>query len=432
MTIYKNTKTNKRSSFVKKYSEFVKKWGNKVFLSILDQGLFSGTNFLINILLARWLSPEEYGAFSVTFSIYLFFASVLNALTLEPMLIFGSSRYLHNINSYLKKILQSHIVLSIIISGFLIFISLFLKGSLKQTFISATFGLPFLLVIWYYRRAFYIKSNIANSVILSTIYFLASLIGIFILLYMGYLHSHTIYFVFIFSGILCAIYFGYCKKREISNDLVEIDNPKEIYLDHWNYGKWIILASIASSISSLLYIPLLGLIASLEEAAAFKSIQNLILPFQQVLTALSLLIIPWISKKAYNEGISSNKFQVRNLIVLYLIFSIIYSGLIIFFGKPIINLLYSNPFYSNFTWLIPFFAFVMTVMSVSQPIAISLRALRKPNKILISKVYGAITVVIIGAITISNFKLAGILLCMILSVIIEFVILLKSLLKELK
>jgi hypothetical protein len=31
-------------------------------LAVLDQGLISGSNFLVGILLARWLAPAEYGA----------------------------------------------------------------------------------------------------------------------------------------------------------------------------------------------------------------------------------------------------------------------------------------------------------------------------------------------------------------------------------
>ena len=40
-------------------------WLKKGSLAVLDQGLFSGANFVVNILLARWLTPEEYGAFAV-------------------------------------------------------------------------------------------------------------------------------------------------------------------------------------------------------------------------------------------------------------------------------------------------------------------------------------------------------------------------------
>jgi hypothetical protein len=38
-------------------------WLKKGGFAAVDQGLFSAANFLVNILLARWLEPVQYGAF---------------------------------------------------------------------------------------------------------------------------------------------------------------------------------------------------------------------------------------------------------------------------------------------------------------------------------------------------------------------------------
>jgi hypothetical protein len=40
-------------------------WAKKAGLAVLDQGLFTGSHFIINVLLARWLEPAQYGAFAV-------------------------------------------------------------------------------------------------------------------------------------------------------------------------------------------------------------------------------------------------------------------------------------------------------------------------------------------------------------------------------
>ena len=37
--------------------------GGKGNLAILGRGLISGSNFIISILLARWLMPDQYGAY---------------------------------------------------------------------------------------------------------------------------------------------------------------------------------------------------------------------------------------------------------------------------------------------------------------------------------------------------------------------------------
>jgi len=62
------------------FVERMRRWGLKGGLGILDQGLYSGANFVLGILLARWFSPEEYGAFSAAYSIFLLFSVAQVAL----------------------------------------------------------------------------------------------------------------------------------------------------------------------------------------------------------------------------------------------------------------------------------------------------------------------------------------------------------------
>jgi len=73
--------------------ESVLPWVKKSGFAILDQALFSGANFLVNILLARWLPPEDYGAFAVALSIYYLLLNLHTAVLTEPMMVFGAGKY---------------------------------------------------------------------------------------------------------------------------------------------------------------------------------------------------------------------------------------------------------------------------------------------------------------------------------------------------
>ena len=60
-------------------------WLQKGLYAVLDQGLISGSNFLLTILLARWLAPEQYGAYALSFAIFVFFSFFSNkAYTWSP------------------------------------------------------------------------------------------------------------------------------------------------------------------------------------------------------------------------------------------------------------------------------------------------------------------------------------------------------------
>ena len=46
------------------------RWAGKGLTAVLDEGVFFGCHFMVNVLLARWLPLREYGAFALAYSIF--------------------------------------------------------------------------------------------------------------------------------------------------------------------------------------------------------------------------------------------------------------------------------------------------------------------------------------------------------------------------
>src|ERR1700731_4323191 len=76
------------------------RWTTKSSLAVLDQGLISGSNFAASIMLARWLTPEQYGAYADAFAVFILLSLIYLALLLEPMAVFGGSSYPHCLREY--------------------------------------------------------------------------------------------------------------------------------------------------------------------------------------------------------------------------------------------------------------------------------------------------------------------------------------------
>src|SRR5205823_6875931 len=64
-------------------------WAMKGGLAIFDQGLVAGSRFLVSILLARWLSSRQYGAYALAYAVFLLLLMLYQSLLLEPMTVFG-------------------------------------------------------------------------------------------------------------------------------------------------------------------------------------------------------------------------------------------------------------------------------------------------------------------------------------------------------
>src|SRR5580704_3924000 len=83
-------------------------WVRKGATALADQGLLSGSSFVISVFLARQLSAEEYGAYALAFSVFLFISSFHNGLLLEPMSVFGPASYSDRLRSYLGALFRLH------------------------------------------------------------------------------------------------------------------------------------------------------------------------------------------------------------------------------------------------------------------------------------------------------------------------------------
>ena len=84
------------------------RWVAKGAWAVLDQGVFALSNFGINIVMARWLAPRDYGAFTLAYSVFLLLGTVHSALLVEPMMVFGAGKYREKFPDYLSLLMRGH------------------------------------------------------------------------------------------------------------------------------------------------------------------------------------------------------------------------------------------------------------------------------------------------------------------------------------
>ena len=61
--------------------------------TIIDQALLGLSNFASNLVLARWLTPVEYGGYVSASAIFWLLLGAHTGLLSEPMMVFGSGRF---------------------------------------------------------------------------------------------------------------------------------------------------------------------------------------------------------------------------------------------------------------------------------------------------------------------------------------------------
>ena len=180
----------RRNSIYKKVMIWLAKGG----LAILDYGLFSGSNFLLGILLARWMSPEQYGAYALALSIFILATFLYQALLLEPVSVFSGTSYSNNLRGYLNSNVLLHCGISLIIcvalGGTAVDARVWWHSPVAaRSFAGIAISAPFLLIHALGRRSFYLKLSPGPAAIGSAFYCVCVVGGAFLIYKLGWLSA---------------------------------------------------------------------------------------------------------------------------------------------------------------------------------------------------------------------------------------------------
>lgn len=354
------------------------KWGKRVGFSVLDQGMFSGANFLLNILLARWLKPEEYGAFAVAYAVMLFTAGFHYALVLDPLAVHGALQSDAVRFDYLKKSFQIQLGFSFFLGLVIIFVGSVLAHPLQLAVVGIGICTPFVLSMIFLRNSYYIYSQPNKAAVVSLIFFSIIAISMILLKYTKILEFQHSFWI-LAAGSTLSLTYGILDYRRTYNDEGEKIDYLHILTENWNYGKWIVLTAVWNGVTTLSYPILIGTLVGLPDSAAFKGWQNIITPMYQFIAAGTLLVVPRLSREISTHGVSA-KF-INGLFLGTIIPTILYILLIGLTANQFITAIYDQKFYLQYSWLASLFLLNLLLLALNSYFSIFIRAIKLPKYI---------------------------------------------------
>jgi len=365
----------------------LRRWARKGGLAVLDQGLFSGANFLVNILLARWLPPEEYGAFAVALSIFYLLAGFHTAVLTEPMMVFGAGKYREHFRKYLGMLLWGHWAISALIAlilGVAAFVMARLGSApMAQALAGLAIASPFLLLLWLTRRAPYVEMRPGWAVVGSGVNLVVTLGGIFLLWRLGLLSSLSGLVLLGAAGAVASLAISLRIKPQVAG-YTGNPTPKMVVQGHWQYGRWSAATVLLMWVPGNIYYSLLPATIGLEGSAALRAIHNLILPVLHALSAVSILVMSYFSNLVHSRDPRFFRTVLR-VLLLFILCAAGYALLLLVFGVPIMELLYKGN-YTSYAPLLYIAAFLPVSVSVVSVVGGALRAMEKPQLVFYSYV----------------------------------------------
>ena len=364
-------------------------WGRQSSLSFLDQGLFSGSSFLLNVFLARWLSKEAYGAFAVCFAGMLFLTGFHNVLLIEPMTVIGPSCYPDRLTGYFGAQLRTHFLLvgplsllALAVGGILMLGPA--RSVLTPAVASSAIGFPLILLFYLVRRMCYVVQNPMAAVRASAMYGVTLVLGAFALEHAGRCTPGNALLLMAVAGVL----------------------PCALILENWEYGRWLVLTSALSwtlvQAQTVLSAGLLTLLA----AGALRAMQLPSLVMSQLIAATALLLLPSISYELGRGDLARLHRKVLLTTTALTAFGVAFVAVLYLFSAPLERILFGGK-YAASAWLMPVLCLGPVFTGMASGLAYALRALRKAKYELLAYTAAAIVALTLALALMPKWGLPG-------------------------
>jgi O-antigen/teichoic acid export membrane protein len=390
------------------------------FGAIADQGLFAISGMVISLLLARWLSPSEYGIFVLGYSSFWLYGTVHAAFFLQPLIVLGSGRYRDSFPAYVAALLKTHWQISMLVSVFLVILGIlaWLLHAMPLAFLFWCFSItgPIILFQEILRRTSYPLKAPHLASYAGAMYFLVVIMGSSILCQMNVLSATSALGLLGVGSFFSAIWL--LSQLKLGNAQHEEPiSPSLILRTHWAFGKWNIGASVCAWTLANIYYFILSWQHGLEDTAALKALLLIFMPILHTIVAIPRVL----TVRLVREKDSINFTQtVRSVLFALGMGSALYAILVSHYRQPIVSWLFNGQFdaYVDQLWLI---GIIPILLAISSVLGATLQAWERPDVQFYTLLFSVLLSLPIGFLLTKFFGLTGAITGMILSYLMSTV-----------
>jgi len=374
-------------------------WIAKGGFTLVDQGLISGSNFLISILLARWLAPDQYGAYAVGFAIFVLLTVFYQSALLEPMAVFGGSAYRDNLREYLRVLLWIQTVVTVVMCaplGIWAGVTRVMDNgsALPGALLGVAIATPLVLVFWLVRRTFYLELSPSHAAIGAMWYFTFATGGLFLLYYRNLLSPFTAFLAIALAALVTCLVLLRTLRKNLSPTSAKL-HIWDVCRRHWVYGRWALVANLASWIPAYIFYPILARMSGMVPSGQLRALMNFVAPQLQIQTALAMLFLPYAARLRGQKGASYAIALNRKITLISLSGAIAYWAGIILFKGTVFHLLYSGK-YTDVAYLLPWVAVGSILWAGAFGPTVVLRAMEAPRLVFLAYIVATVLSLVIG------------------------------------
>lgn len=393
------------------------------YLSAIDQGVISLSNFLATIILARNVDPTQLGVYGVGFVTLRLIRSVQEGLIVQPMNVFGAGMEEDNFKRYATTTSVFQIGLAIISASVVAICGWVLTEMGNDTAGPTLFALWLPFLWWqmqeYLRRMLYTRGSVFKAVVTSVI---ANGVRLAIMVYL--VDQGTLTGVSgleaIAWGSFVALFPSFWFTRHYWSR--KLENLLDTWRRNWTFGRWLLGSTLTNWVAVEFYPILTAGLISFAAAGAYRALQNLVAPIHLLLRAVDTFLTP---RAANLYGKAGQAALTRTLRSVYLALGIPILGILIvamLFSEEILFLIYGEV-YLEFSNGVVLMAIFYALMFAYWPLQSIFKAAQLSRPIFIANVLAIISMFTVGIWAIINWGVYGTILGQVVNALVINIVL---------
>lgn len=391
-----------------------------ILASIVDQGLYSITTFLVAIMFARSNPIELFGEFMILMTVVIGVLLLQHSLVTQPLNIIAGSVKKKNgeLFQWHLRIFWNTQVGYIPVYIFTLFAINLVTSYFFEVVYSTQFMLFFFLFIIlrlnleFFRRLFYTNQKIRQLVIISVIFNSVTILGVSWLFYKGSLTLYNVFFVYMMSSGFASIFALY----QIQNKDIFKVKFKYIYRGlgaSWKLGGYLLLSNAVSFFSNRAYLIIVAFATSGTIIGVYSAFINIIGVFNPLMLTISNYYLPIASHVSANNSSDLDKL-VRKVNFLFLPILSIFIFLIYLYSYELLFFLYGDSF-AEYHQSLRGFSLILILIYLSNIYQLRFQSIRKIKKIFHANLMSLLILSTLGVYMASQYGLNGIIFSQLLA-----------------
>lgn len=369
------------------------------FSLLLDQAVFSGSSFLITLLLAQRLDIGIFGQFSGYVLINYLLISTIGSFSIQPFQVMLIR--MQNAGAYTSFTFWLHFSIVILLAMAGMAVHIVFPSSFPLSLLLFTSGF---LIHDFGRRLLLALNRPAQTLLYDAIVALLSLLALFSGIHTAWADLQTLFLLlslpYLASCILLYLF--------IKPTLPKLDDLKRFSRSHWHEGKWLFLTSISQWWSGNLFVVASGIYLGAHALAALRLAQSLMGVLNMLLQTFENYLLPQTARRMHPANEVGLAYLSRTSRLAAVMFLPLLAA-VFFFAEPLMAFA-GGPAYVGYAFTLQGMSLLYLLIFMSQPVRLALRALLLHQQFFIGYLLSLAFAILTSHILLSSYGLHGVLI----------------------